>query len=163
MQTRFDYGYQVRVTRNVRNDGTYPGMDPGNLLVRRGSVGFVMNVGTFLQDQVIYTVNFLDQDRIVGCREEELIPADEPWIPSKFETRERVRCRLNLAVGGEIKVELGAIGEVQKVLREGEVVFYHVHFSGGQVLQVPESVLETAPADARMEARVLPRSEPGDD
>lgn len=159
MLTRFDYGDPVRVTRNVRNDGTYPGMDPGNLLVRRGSVGFVMNVGTFLQDQIIYTVNFLDQGRIVGCREEELIPADEPWIPSKFETREMVQCRLNLAVGGEIKVPLGAIGEVLKVLRDEAAVGYHVHFPGGQVLQVPESALESAPADARMQAWVKPHEE----
>lgn len=167
MLPRFEYGDSVRVTRNVRNDGTYPGMDPGNLLVRRGSVGFVMNVGTFLQDQIIYTVNFLDQDRIVGCREEELLPADEPWTPSKFETREKVKCRLNLAVGGEIKVPLGAIGEVLKVLREGDAVqcqvYYHVHFSGGQVLQVPESVLDAAPADAEVAARVFHRQEAGDD
>ncbi|MEW5789052.1 MAG: nitrogen fixation protein NifZ [Pseudomonadota bacterium] len=159
MQTRFDYGDQVRLTRNVRNDGTYPGMDPGNLLIRRGSVGFVMNVGTFLQDQIIYTVNFLEQDRIIGCREEELIPADEPWTPSQFETRERVRCRLNLSVGGEIRVPLGAIGEVMKVIRNEEAVQYHVHFSGGQVLQVPESVLEAAPADAEMVASVTHATE----
>ena len=159
MHARYDFGDPVRVTRNVRNDGTFPGMDPGNLLVRRGSVGYVMNVGTFLQDQIIYTVNFLDQDRIVGCREEELIPADAPWTPSRFETRERVVCRLNLAVGGEIRVPLGAVGEVLKVVREGDVVRYHVHFSGGQVLQVPENVLDTAPADARMEARVTHREE----
>lgn len=142
MQQRFDYGDQVRVTRNVRNDGTYPGMDVGNLLVRRGSVGFVMNVGTFLQDQIIYTVNFLDQDRIVGCREEELIGADEPWNPSRFETREKVRAALTLAVNGEVLVEVGAEGEVMKVIREGEGgVRYHVHFPG-HVLQVPERVLE---------------------
>lgn len=159
MHARYDFGDPVRVTRNVRNDGTFPGMDPGNLLVRRGSVGYVMNVGTFLQDQIIYTVNFLDQDRIVGCREEELIPADAPWTPSRFETRERVVSRLNLAVGGEIRVPLGAVGEVLKVVREGDVVRYHVHFSGGQVLQVPENVLDTAPADARMEARVTHREE----
>ncbi len=163
MMPRFEYGDAVRVTRNVRNDGTFPGKDPGNLLIRRGSTGFVMNVGTFLQDQIIYTVNFLSEDRIVGCREEELIPADEPWTPSKFETREKVMCRLNLAVGGEVKVPLGAIGEVLKVLREGDTVHYHVHFSGGQVLQVPESVLDTAPDDARMEARVMHRAEGGDD
>lgn len=161
MQPRFDFGDQVRVTRNVRNDGTYPGMDPGNLLVRRGSVGFVMNVGTFLQDQIIYTVNFLDQDRIVGCREEELIPADEPWMPSRFETREKVQSRLNLAVGGEIKVPIGAIGEIFKVLRDGDTVQYHVHFSGGQVLQVPESVLDTAPENTEVGARVTHREEAG--
>lgn len=141
MQQRFDYGDQVRVTRNVRNDGTYPGMDVGNLLVRRGSVGFVMNVGTFLQDQIIYTVNFLDQDRIVGCREEELIGADEPWNPSRFETREKVRAALTLAVQGEVLVAAGTEGEVMKVIRDGaDGVQYHVHFPG-HVLQVPERVL----------------------
>jgi nitrogen fixation protein NifZ len=142
MQTRFDYGDQVRVTRNVRNDGTYPGMDVGNLLVRRGSVGFVMNVGTFLQDQIIYTVNFFDQGRIVGCREEELIGADEPWNPSRFETREKVRAALALAVGGKVLVPICTEGEVLKVLRDnGSGVQYHVHFPG-HTLQVPEAVLE---------------------
>ncbi len=47
---RYNYGVAVRVIRNVRNDGTYPGMDTGDFLVRRGSVGYVVNVGTFLQD-----------------------------------------------------------------------------------------------------------------
>ena len=141
METRFEYGDQVRVIRNVRNDGTYPGLDVGNLLVRRGSVGFVMNVGTFLQDQIIYTVNFLDLDRIVGCREEELIGADEPWNPSRFETREKVRAALTLAVNGEVLVPMGTEGEGMKVLRETEAgVQYHVHFPG-HVLQVPEKYL----------------------
>jgi nitrogen fixation protein NifZ len=144
MQTRFDYGDQVRITRNVRNDGTYPGMDVGNLLVRRGSVGFVMNVGTFLQDQIIYTVNFLELGRIVGCREEELIGAGEPWNPSRFETREKVRAALSLAVSGEVLVPAGTEGEVLKVLRDsGSDVQYHVHFPG-HTLQVPETVLEPA-------------------
>lgn len=141
MMPRYDYGDAVRVTRNVRNDGTYPGVSTGTLLVRRGSIGHVMNVGTFLQDQLIYTVHFLDQDRIVGCREEELIGADEPWTPSRFETREKVRARLTLAVHGEVLVETGAEGEVMRVVRDGERgVHYHVHFPG-HVLQVPESAL----------------------
>jgi nitrogen fixation protein NifZ len=141
MLPRFDYGDAVRVTRNVRNDGTYPGLATGNLLVRRGSVGYVMNVGTFLQDQLIYTVHFVDQGRIVGCREEELLGAGEPWTPSRFETREKVRARLALAVAGELLVPVGAEGEVMRVLREGEGgVQYHVHFPG-HVLQVPEDVL----------------------
>lgn len=142
MLPRFEYGNPVRVTRNVRNDGTYPGLATGHLLVRRGSVGYVMNVGTFLQDQLIYTVHFLDQDRIVGCREEELVGADEPWTPSRFETREKVRARVALAVQGEVLVPVGATGEVFKVVRDlPDGVHYHVHFPG-HVLQVPESVLE---------------------
>ena len=71
----------MRLTRNVRNDGTFPGTEIGDLLVRRGSLGHVQNVGTFLQDQIIYSVHFLDEDKIVGCREEELIGDDEPWVP----------------------------------------------------------------------------------
>lgn len=145
MRPRFDYGDSVRVTRNVRNDGTYPGLVTGNLLVRRGSVGYVMNVGTFLQDQLIYTVNFLDQGRIVGCREEELIGLDEPWTPSTFETREKVRAALTLAVNGEVLVPAGTEGEVMRVVRLADEVQYHVHFPG-HVLQVPERVL--APLDA---------------
>lgn len=143
MLPRYDYGDRVRVTRNVRNDGTYPGLATGHLLVRRGSVGHVMNVGTFLQDQLIYTVHFIDQGRIVGCREEELLGAGEPWQPSRFETRERVRAARALAVAGEVRVAAGSAGEVMRVLRDDpRGVQYHVHFPG-QVLQVPEDLLES--------------------
>ncbi|MEW6765267.1 MAG: nitrogen fixation protein NifZ [Pseudomonadota bacterium] len=144
MRSRFDYGDEVRVIRNVRNDGTYPGMAIGDLLIRRGSVGHVIDIGSFLQDQVIYTVHFLDQQRKVGCREEELIAGDEPWTPSKYEAREKVRTRLSLAVDGEVRVPAGTVGEVLRVIREqgGEGrVIYHMIFPG-QVLQVPETLLE---------------------
>lgn len=46
-EERFEFGEAVRVTRNVRNDGTYPGREIGDLLIRRGSVGHVIEVGTF--------------------------------------------------------------------------------------------------------------------
>jgi len=144
MQQRFDFGAAVRLTRNVRNDGTFPGLETGKLLIKRGSVGHVMNVGTFLQDQVIYTVNFLAAGRIVGCREEELIDAGEPWVDSRFETREKVRARKTLAVGGEVVVAAGGEGEVFKVLRDlPGGVQYQVHFPGGRLLQVPEALLDT--------------------
>ena len=32
----YEYGQAVRLIRNVRNDGTYPGSDTGALLMRRG-------------------------------------------------------------------------------------------------------------------------------
>lgn len=144
MQHQYDYGQEVRVTRNVRNDGTYPGLPTGAPLVRRGSVGYVLNVGTFLQDQIIYTVHFLNEGRMVGCREEELIAADEPWIPSRFEFRDKVKAARHLAIDGEIIVEAGAVGEVLKVLRDDpDNVQYHVNFPGTQLI-VPEAVLEPA-------------------
>ncbi len=147
MNARWEYGEAVRLTRNVRNDGTYPGLDPGAPLVRRGSIGYVVDVGTFLQDQVIYSVNFLDEGKIVGCREEELIGADEAWTPSRFEFRDKVQATRQLAVGGEVLVTVGAIGEVMKVIRDAPGgVAYHIHFDDlpGRVLQIPESILEGA-------------------
>jgi nitrogen fixation protein NifZ len=141
---RFEFGESVRVTRNIRNDGTYPGLEVGNLLVRRGTLGTVIEVGTFLQEQIIYTVHFLQLGRMVGCRLEELIGADELWHPSRFEFRDKVRCRLKLAVNGQVLVERDAIGEVLKVIRETAAIQYHVAFYD-RVLQVPESAL--IPAD----------------
>lgn len=148
---RWDFGDAVRVTRNVKDDGTYPGADVGELLVRRGSVGHVVDVGTFLQDQVIYSVHFLDIGRIVGCREEELIGADEPWRPSRFEFREKVRAGRALVAGGEALVPVGALGEVVKVIRDAPGgVAYHVHFDcrPGRVFQVPETALQDPPPPA---------------
>jgi nitrogen fixation protein NifZ len=143
MRPRFDYGDEVRVLRNVRNDGTFPGAEVGNLLVRRGTTGFVRDRGTFLQDQIIYSVHFLAEDRLVGCREEELQFASEPWTPSRFEFRDRVAARLRLGSGGRVLVERGEVGEVLKVLRDAPGgVAYHVHFDGRSTLQVPESALE---------------------
>lgn len=144
INARWDYGEAVRLTRNVRNDGTYPGLSTGAPLVRRGSIGYVVDVGTFLQDQVIYSVNFLEEGKIVGCREEELIDGDAPWIPSRFEFREKVRCVRALAVAGEILVPTGASGEVIRVIRDlPEGVAYHVHFDHlpGRLLQIPEDIL----------------------
>jgi len=144
MQTRFDLGAPVRVTRNVRNDGTYPGLSTGDVLVRCGTAGNVVDVGVFLQDQIIYSVHFLDIDRLVGCRDEELIAADEPWVPSRFETRDKVIALKTLAVNGETRVAAGSVGEVIKVLRDmPDGVQYHVRFSD-RVLQVPETTLAAA-------------------
>lgn len=144
---QFEYGDEVRVIRNVRNDGTYPGMDTGTLLIRRGSVGCVYDVGTYLQDQLIYRVHFLDSGRTVGCREEELILASDPWTPSLFEFRDNVMATRSFSVRGEVVVEQGQVGSVMKVLRDlPEGVQYHVHFGDGRVLQIPEQSLCLADA-----------------
>lgn len=145
MRPEFDYGDAVRVTRNVRDDGTYPGMEIGDLLVRRGSIGTVIGVGTFLQDQIIYTVHFLEIDRIIGCRAEEVIPADAPWAPSRFESRDKVVASKTFAVRGETVVEKGTIGEIIRVVRDmPEGVHYHINFPG-YMLCIPETSVEALP------------------
>jgi nitrogen fixation protein NifZ len=156
MRPEFDFGHQVRVIRNIRNDGTYPGMDTGELLVRRGSIGSVIDIGTYLQDQIIYTVHFIDIDRIVGCREEELIAHDAPWQASRFESREKVVARCRFALRGKIVVEPGTVGEVIAVVRDASNgVSYHVNFPG-HMLHIPENPLDPllapVPAAANVEA-----------
>jgi nitrogen fixation protein NifZ len=147
VRPRFDYGDAVRVVRTVRDDGTYPGMSVGDVLVREGSVGHVRNVGTYLQEQIIYAVHFAEVDRIVGCREEELIPARDAWVPTRFLSRDKVAARIPLGVGGHVVVAAGAEGEVLKVLRQAPGgPAYQVYFDG-RTFVVPETAL-----DAREEA-----------
>lgn len=142
MLPEYEYGDAVRLIRNVRNDGTFPGTATGALLVRRGSVGFVRDVGTFLQDQLIYSVDFMDAGRMVGCREQELQPADAPWVPTRFEFRDRVTPTVNLGIRGEIIAKPGDAGEIEKVLRgHGDDPAYHVRLNG-RTLMVAEGVLE---------------------
>lgn len=144
MKPSYTYGDVVRVTRNVRNDGTFPGAEIGDMLVRRGSMGHVRNIGTYLQDQIIYSVHFTDEDVLVGCREEELIGENDTWVPSIFEFRDKVVSKIPLSINGEVIVEQGTEAEVLKVLRDMPGgVQYHVRFPG-RTLQVPETALEFA-------------------
>ena len=140
----FGEGDKVRLIRNVRNDGTYPNRPMGELLMERGSVGYVIDIGTFLQDQIIYSIHFLDKNMIIGCREEELIDSEVEWYPSRFQFRDKVVALKPLAVQGKIAVEIGEIGEIQKVIPNDEQKYlYHVYFKG-RTLQLPETLLAFA-------------------
>ncbi len=74
----FRPGERVRATRHVRNDGTYPGKDIGENLVRKGDVGYVRDIGTFLQQFYIYSVEWVDRGTLVGMRARELASLDRP-------------------------------------------------------------------------------------
>lgn len=156
---RFEDGDQVRVIRNVRNDGTYPGAPRGELLIKRGSIGYVVDMGTFLVDQIIYAVHFLEADVVVGCREEELILGDAPWTPSRFEFRDRVVPVKALGINGTVLVDAGETGEVMKVLRDPNGQFsYHVYFpSIVRTLQVPEPSLDWAQPSSTIKLTSCPR------
>ncbi len=73
---RFTYGERVVSRFTVRNDGTYCGRDIGDVLVRRGEVGFVHSIGTFLQQYYIYAVEFVESGHRVGMRARELVSLD---------------------------------------------------------------------------------------
>jgi nitrogen fixation protein NifZ len=149
MTPRWRIDDAVRLIRNVRDDGTFPGARRGDLLAQRGSVGVIRDIGFFLQDQIVYSVHFHAENRMVGCREEELIDAAEDWTPSRFEFREKVRSRASLTVNNEMLVQTGDVGEIVKVTRDpsGDPahVAYHVHFDTlpSRVLRVPENLLDS--------------------
>ncbi len=68
----FGYGEKVRSLRNIRNDGTFPGKDIGELLCKKGEEGYVVSIGTFLQQFYIYGVEFISTGYRVGMKRKEL-------------------------------------------------------------------------------------------
>ena len=69
---QFEYGQKVRSRFMVRNDGTFPGKDVGDVLVNKGDAGYVISIGTFLQQYYIYGVEFLGSGFRVGMKRKEL-------------------------------------------------------------------------------------------
>ncbi|WP_237153165.1 nitrogen fixation protein NifZ [Oryzibacter oryziterrae] len=70
-------GEKVQATRHVKNDGTYFGKEIGENLVRKGDVGYVRDIGTFLQQFYIYSVEWIDRGTLVGMRARELMSLDK--------------------------------------------------------------------------------------
>jgi nitrogen fixation protein NifZ len=70
-------GDKVQSTRTVRNDGTMPGVEVGRIVVRRGDLGYVRDIGTYLQEFYVYAVDFVDRGSIVGMRARELTSEKE--------------------------------------------------------------------------------------
>jgi nitrogen fixation protein NifZ len=60
----------------VRNDGTFAGKEIGEVLVKKGELGYVRDVGTFLQRHYVYAVEFFERGAVVGMRARELQAAE---------------------------------------------------------------------------------------
>ncbi len=69
-------GEKVRALSHVKNDGTYPRREIGDILVRKGEIGYVRDIGTFLQQFYIYAVEWTDSGTLVGMRGKELASLD---------------------------------------------------------------------------------------
>lgn len=72
----FMFGDKVIAKRTVRNDGTYAGKEIGEVLCRKGDTGYVVHIGTFLQQFYIYGVEFTSTGHRVGMKRKELEPAN---------------------------------------------------------------------------------------
>lgn len=72
----FEFGEKVRSLRTIRNDGTFRGKDIGEILCRKGEVGYVVDIGTYLQQFYIYGVEFVASGYRVGMKRKELESAE---------------------------------------------------------------------------------------
>jgi nitrogen fixation protein NifZ len=71
----FAFGEKVKAKRVIRNDGTYAGKEVGDILAKKGEIGYIVSIGTFLQQFYIYGVEFPDSGNRVGMKKKELEPA----------------------------------------------------------------------------------------
>lgn len=94
----FGYGEKVIAKRTVRNDGTYAGKEIGEVLVRKGEIGYVVSIGTFLQQFYIYGVEFIDSGNRVGMKRKELLSAlsreEEDDMPLPGELLRKETCHV---------------------------------------------------------------------
>ncbi len=80
---RFMPGTKVRSKKYVKNDGTFAGKEVGDVLVRKGDVGYVRDIGTYLQVYYIYAVEFVELGTVVGMRGRELDLVDDSYAKGK--------------------------------------------------------------------------------
>lgn len=73
----FRPGEKVVAKKYVKNDGTFAGREIGEVLVAKGDVGYVRDVGSFLQQFYVYAVEWVGRGVVVGMRGKELLRPEE--------------------------------------------------------------------------------------
>ena len=140
---RFAPGSEVRIVRNIRNDGSFQDFAKGDLLVEAGSVGIVRSYGYFLQTQVIYQVFIPTQNRVIGVRDSEVIDAALAWVPCLFRSLDKAKLTCSLRMFGEPLANKGDVIEVHRVYRDLEdgTVSFEVKF-GAHLVKLDSTRLE---------------------
>lgn len=78
-EPKFFVGQKVELLEDIKNDGTYPHLPVGALMIKKGAVGYIRGLGEFLMVVRVYEVHFMNTDtdvEIIGCREHELKALD---------------------------------------------------------------------------------------
>ncbi len=76
----FDMSEKVRVRKLIRNDGTFAGKEIGETLAKKGDIGYVVGIGTFVQTYYIYAIHFIEKGYVVGCRAKEMESVDREFV-----------------------------------------------------------------------------------
>ena len=73
---QYDWGLRVLAGDDIYNDGTYPEVAEGALLVAKDSPGEIVRVGHLEEiNAPLYLVEFAN-GMVVGCLEEEILPVE---------------------------------------------------------------------------------------
>ncbi len=75
----FKIGERVKLTQEIKNDGTYYGLERGEVVIAPPATGFIRHIGDFLQTIRIYDVDFFKEGKVVGCREFEIESVDDEF------------------------------------------------------------------------------------
>ena len=110
---RFRFGERVICRSTVRNDGTFGGKDVGYVLVKKGDVGYVRSIGTFLQQYFIYSVEWVERGYQVGMRAKELCTLDDlpPEVLEKFADRLEILKQIGKGDNVVVKTEEEMAGD----------------------------------------------------
>ncbi len=93
-EPKFKVGQKVKLLADVVNDGTYPHAKIGTLMMPKGSVGYIKDMGEFLQVIRVYEVHFFGTEmdvEIIGCREHELESMEDDYVDEDELEREALK------------------------------------------------------------------------
>ena len=139
---RYEEGDAVRVLFDIVSDGTVHRKRRGELIMPMGRTGYIQKRGILLDD-LVYEVHFLEEGQVVGCREHELLLAEENWEPPLFQKKDRIRTTTDLHRKGELVLQKGEEGVVLTLdYHEDLGYIYEVQFSGNHRLMMAGSQLE---------------------
>ena len=140
----FKEGDEVRILFDIVSDGTFAGAKRGELIMPLGSIGFIKKIGIFLDDYVC-DVHFLENGRIVGCRENELIPADKEWSPPVFQKKTAIASITDIRKNGEVVIPGDTPGTVITIDYHDDLGYiYEVEFANGVKTMMAEQQLKAA-------------------
>jgi nitrogen fixation protein NifZ len=72
---KYQWGQRVKALIDLHNDGSFPDASDTALLVSVGDTGEIVRVGTHSESNIpVYLVEF-GEHLVVGCLEEEIVPA----------------------------------------------------------------------------------------
>lgn len=112
--TQFKEGDFVRIVFDIKNDGTMYGKKRGKVLQKAGETGYISRMH-YLNDDIVYEVHFLENNKMIGCKEKELIDGNMTWNPPNFKKGDFVQSKNDLHYKGTLISKKGTKGKISAI------------------------------------------------